>query len=79
MVEEVGRSRAVAERALKAELTNRQALGGDEAVTGATRMDASADAWLEAHQGWSTGTMRTYRSVVSKQVKPPSANCASAR
>jgi integrase len=29
-----------------------------------------ADAWLEAPHGWSTGTMRTYRSVVGKQVKP---------
>jgi integrase len=70
MVTKVGRSRAAAERALKAELTNRQALGRGKAVTGATRVEALADAWLEADQGWSTGTMRTYRSVVSKQVKP---------
>ncbi|UOY03248.1 tyrosine-type recombinase/integrase [Blastococcus sp. PRF04-17] len=70
MVTKVGRSRAAAERALKAELTNRQGLGGGKVVTGATRIDALADAWLEADQGWSTGTMRTYRSVVRKQVKP---------
>ncbi|MDK3258687.1 hypothetical protein [Blastococcus capsensis] len=65
-----GPSRAAAERALKAELTGRQAPGGMGAVTSATRMVTSADAWVEAHQGWSTGTQRTYRSVVSKQVKP---------
>ncbi|WP_409330827.1 phage integrase central domain-containing protein [Trujillonella humicola] len=70
MVTKVGRSRAAAERALKAELTNRQAFGRGKAVTGATRVEALADAWLEVDHGWSTGTQRTYRSVVSKQVKP---------
>jgi integrase len=33
-------------------------------------MATLADAWIEADHGWSTGTQRTYRSVVSKQVKP---------
>ncbi|MCU1613225.1 MAG: Site-specific recombinase XerD [Frankiales bacterium] len=70
MVTKVGRSRAAAERALKAELTSRQALGGGSAITGATRMAALADVWMEAEHGWSTGTKRTYRSVINKQIKP---------
>src|SRR3954452_8202580 len=70
MVTKVGRSRASAERALKAELSNRQAVGGGGAVAAATRMTVLADAWLETDHGWSTGTQRTYRSVITKQVKP---------
>ncbi|MGR7026229.1 phage integrase central domain-containing protein [Geodermatophilus sp. URMC 62] len=66
----VGPSRAAAERALKAELTSRQAPGGVGAITSATRMVTLADAWMEADHGWSTGTQRTYRSVVNRQVKP---------
>src|SRR3954469_8821094 len=72
-VRQVGRvalSRAAAERALKADLANRQAVSSGVALTGATRMTALADAWIEADHGWSTGTQRTYRSVVNKQVKP---------
>jgi hypothetical protein len=70
LVSKVGPSRAAAERALKAECTSRQAPGGVGALTAATRMATLADAWIEADHGWSTGTQRTYRSVVSKQVKP---------
>ncbi|WP_324276922.1 site-specific integrase [Blastococcus brunescens] len=70
LVSKVGPSRAAAERALKAEFTGRQAPGGVGAITAATRMATLADAWMEADHGWSTGTQRTYRSVVSKQVKP---------
>jgi integrase len=70
LVSKVGPSRAAAERALKAEFTSRQAPGGVGAITAATRMATLAEAWIEADHGWSTGTQRTYRSVVSKQVKP---------
>jgi integrase len=70
MVTKVGRSRASAVRALKADLSNRQAVGGGGAVAAATRMTVLADTWLEADHGWSTGTQRTYRSVITKQVKP---------
>ncbi|SFE41823.1 tyrosine-type recombinase/integrase [Blastococcus tunisiensis] len=70
LVSKVGPSRAAAERALKVELTSRQAPGGVGAITAATRMATLADAWIEADHGWSTGTQRTYRSVVNKQVKP---------
>ncbi len=70
MVTKVGRSRASAERALKAELSNRQAVGGGGAVAAATRMSVLADTWLEADHAWSTGTQRTYRSAITKQVKP---------
>lgn len=70
LVSKVGPSRAAAERALKAECTSRQAPGGVGAITAATRMATLADVWVEADHGWSTGTQRTYRSVVSKQVKP---------
>src|SRR3954471_13762767 len=72
-VRQVGRvapSRAAAERALKADLANRQAVSSGVSLTGATRMTALADAWMEADHGWSTGTQRTYRSVVNRQVKP---------
>src|SRR5688572_31804099 len=70
LVSKVGPSRAAAERALKAELTSRQAPGGVGAITSATRMVTLADAWMEVDHGWSTGTQRTYRSVINKQVKP---------
>jgi integrase len=70
LVSKVGPSRAAAERALKAELTSRQAPGGVGAITSATRIGTLADAWMEADHGWSTGTQRTYRSVINKQVKP---------
>ena len=66
----VGPSRAAAERALKAEFTSRQAPGGVGAVHCRNTMATSAEAWIEADHGWSTGTQRTYRSVVTKQVKP---------
>ena len=62
-VRQVGRvapSRAAAERALKADLANRQAVSSGVALTGATRMTALADAWMETDHGWSTGTQRRY-------------------
>jgi integrase len=70
LVSKTGRTRAGAERALKTELTNRQAPGGAGALTADTKLAFLADAWLAADRGWSTGTQRTYRSIVSKQVKP---------
>jgi integrase len=70
LVSKVGSSRAAAERALKAELTSRQAPGGVGAITSATRMVTLVDAWMAADHGWSTGTQRTYGSVINKQVKP---------
>ncbi|TFV91217.1 tyrosine-type recombinase/integrase [Blastococcus sp. CT_GayMR16] len=70
LVSKVGLSRAAAERALKAELTSRQAPGGVGTITSSTRMVILADAWMDADHGWSTGTQRTYRSVINKQVKP---------
>jgi integrase len=70
LVSKAGPSRAAAERALKAELTSRQAPGGVGAITSATRIVTLADAWMEADHGWSTGTQRTYRSVINKQIKP---------
>jgi hypothetical protein len=63
-------SRTAAERALKAELTSRQAPGGGGGITSATRMVTLADAWMEADHGWSTGTQRTCRTVINQQVKP---------
>ena len=52
MVTKVGRSRASAERALKAEPSNRQAVGGGGAVAAATRMSVLSDTWLEADHVW---------------------------
>lgn len=70
LVSKIGRSRAAAERALKAELLSRQAPGGNSAVRSSMRVEALADVWLASAHGWSTGTERTYRSVINKQVKP---------
>jgi integrase len=70
LVSKVGPSRAAAERALKAELAARQSPGGSGAIGAGMRLENLADAWLEAAHGWSTGTERTYRSVVRNQVKP---------
>ncbi len=70
LVSKMGASRAAAERALKAELTVRQSPTGSGAMTSATKVEALADAWLEARHSWSSGTQRTYRSVVAKQVQP---------
>jgi integrase len=70
LVSKVGHSKAAAERALKAELTSRQGPAGTGAVGSSMRVQDLADAWLESAHGWSTGTERTYRSVVRKLVKP---------
>jgi integrase len=70
LVSKSGPSRAAAERALKTELADRRAPGGAGAITADTRMAVLADAWLDADHDWSTGTERTYRSVIRKQVKP---------
>ena len=78
LVSKVGPSRAAAERALKAELTSRQAPGGVGAITAATRMATLADAWIEADHGWSTATQRTYSSVSTSRSRRPSVSSASA-
>jgi hypothetical protein len=70
LVAKVRRSRAAAERALKVELASRQAPGGVGALRSGTRGADLADAWLNTDHGWSTGTARTYGSVVNRQVKP---------
>jgi integrase len=70
MVSKIAKSRAAAERALKAELLRRQAPVGKGAVTSATTVSELADAWLDGDHNWSTGTERAYRSVVKVHVKP---------
>lgn len=70
LVAKYGRSRAAAERALKLELANRQTPGGAGAVVAGTHVSDLAELWLDAPHGWSTGTERTYRSVVRNQVVP---------
>lgn len=65
-----GRSRAAAERALKLELANRQTPAGGGAIVASTRVSELARLWLDAPHGWSTGTERTYRSVIGNQVVP---------
>ncbi len=70
LVAKHGRSRAAAERALKLELTNRQTPAGGGAIAGSTRVSELARLWLDAPHGWSTGTERTYRSVIGNQVVP---------
>jgi len=70
LVSKIGGSRPAAERALKADLTRRQAPGGQGAISPATRLDALADAWLLAPHAWASGTQRTYATIVRNQVKP---------
>ncbi len=70
LVSKVGPSRAAAERALKAELTDRQAPAGGAGVTSGTRVRELAQVWLETPNDWSTGTARTYRSMVNTQIAP---------
>src|SRR3954454_3578522 len=65
LVSRVGPSRAAAERALKAELTDRQAPAGGAGLTPGTRVRELAQVWLETPNDWSTGTARTYRSMVN--------------
>jgi len=59
LVSKIARSRAAAERALKAELTSRQAPASGGALSAATRLDVLAEVWLAGAHGWSTGTERT--------------------
>ncbi len=70
LVSKVGPSRAAAERALKTELNKRQAPGAGAGVTPSTRLRDLANAWLDSGESWSTGTERTYRSIVKTQIKP---------
>jgi integrase len=70
LVSKIGPSRAAAERALKKELASRQAPMTDGAVSSSMRLSTLAEIWLDAPHGWSTGTERTYRSVVKNQVGP---------
>jgi integrase len=63
-------SRAAAERALKIEFTARMSPSTGAVVNGSSHLTALADAWLSASHGWSTGTERTYRSVIHSVVAP---------
>ncbi|WP_375474622.1 hypothetical protein [uncultured Jatrophihabitans sp.] len=70
LVAKHGRSRAAVERALKLELANRQSPAGGGAIAASTRVSELAVLWLDAPHGWSTGTERTYRSVIGNPVVP---------
>ncbi|WP_222193292.1 site-specific integrase [Modestobacter italicus] len=70
LVSKTGISRAAAERALKTELAARRGPGGAGVITASSRVSALIEAWLAADHGWSTGTERTYRSVIRTSVLP---------
>lgn len=70
LVSKRGTSRAAAERALKIELADRRTPGTGSAILASTRVAELAGLWLDARHSWSTGTERTYRSVVRNQVVP---------
>ena len=70
LVSKAGTSRASAERALKVELAERRTPGTGSAILASTRVAELATLWLDAPHSWSTGTERTYRSVVRNQVVP---------
>jgi hypothetical protein len=70
LVAKYGKSRAAAERALKVALAHRGTPGGAGAIVASTHVSDLAQVWLDAPHGWSTGTGRTYRSVIGNQVVP---------
>ncbi len=70
LVAKCASSPAAAERALKIELANRQTPGGTGATVASNHVSDLAQLWLDAPHGWSTGTERTYRSVIRNQVVP---------
>ncbi len=70
LVSKSGRSRAAAERALKAELVCRQTPASGGAITATTSLRKLADTWLDAPHNWSITTTRLYGTVVEKNVKP---------
>jgi len=70
LVSKTGASRAAAERALKTELAARRGPGGAGVITASSRVSALVEAWLATDHGWSTGTERTYRSVVRTSLLP---------
>src|SRR5262249_53619603 len=70
LVSKSGTSKAAAERALKTELAARSSPGSGVGVRPSTRVRELADLWLDTSSSWSTGTERTYRSVVKSQVVP---------
>jgi integrase len=70
LVSKVGPSRSAAVRALKTELADRASPGPAAGVSPATRVRDLAKAWLAAPNNWSTGTDRTYRSMVKTQINP---------
>ncbi|MEO9138024.1 MAG: tyrosine-type recombinase/integrase [Jatrophihabitans sp.] len=70
LVSKSGGSRAAAERALKIALAERRTPGAGSAVLATTHVAELAQLWLDAPHDWSTGTERTYRSVVRNQVVP---------
>lgn len=54
---------------LREALATRRGAGGVD-VSSSTRVSDLADLWLEQPHNWSTGTARTYGSVVNSSVKP---------
>src|SRR3954447_17065244 len=70
LVSKTGATRASAERALKTELAARRGPGGAGVITASSRVSALVEAWMDADHGWSTGTERTYRSVIRTSVLP---------
>ncbi len=76
LVKRSGRTKAAAERALRAALLERQALAAQGAVTPATLFGRVADLWLEEIERAvdagrrSPGTLDTYRSILRTHVRP---------
>ena len=70
LVSRTGPTRPAAERALKEALRERRGPTAGGGVDADTRVSDLADAWLASAEGWSTGTARTYRSMVRTQIKP---------
>ncbi|GAA3218956.1 site-specific integrase [Pseudonocardia petroleophila] len=76
LVKRSGKSRAAAERALRAALVERQAPAAESDVTPATKFGKVADLWIADVERAvdagtrSPGTLDTYRSILRRHVRP---------
>ena len=79
LASKTARTKAAAERALRDAVRERQAPGAGGGVTADTRVRELAEVWLGAAEGWSTGTARTYKSMVKTRSGRPWATCGCGR
>ena len=69
-VERWGKTKAAAERALKAAVRDRTHTQADEPITRDTRLTVLAEPWYAALSGLSPTTMQAYRDRLDRQILP---------